>query len=164
MPDRSLPLTLLVCEPKPDATPPSTWRRLPQWATDPANNWAKRGAGSLELRWRFAPWLPYGCSDYPSPRSVLLSNWAQGSAPRRSQRRLHWRLHPGSCSLSSLAGTAPRSASCFFRDFWERFHRPACRMAGAGIQWREGDIGSTFIHYDDLVVIELLDVISIGCP
>ena len=50
---------------------------LPAWARDPANNWAKRAAGSRELQWRFAPWLPYGCSGYPSPRSVQLSVVAQ---------------------------------------------------------------------------------------
>jgi hypothetical protein len=37
-------------------------------------------------------------------------------------------------------------------------------MAGTGIQRRESDSGPTLIHYDDLLGIELLDMLSIGCP
>jgi hypothetical protein len=37
-------------------------------------------------------------------------------------------------------------------------------FGSTGIQRREGNIGPTFIHYNDLVGIELLDVLSIGCP
>ena len=37
-------------------------------------------------------------------------------------------------------------------------------FGGTGIQRREGDIGPTFIHHDDLVGIQLLDVLSIDYP
>src|SRR5215471_18134144 len=39
----------------------------------------------------------------------------------------------------------------------------ALAFGRAGIQRRESDIGPTLIHYDDVVGIELLDMLSIGC-